>query len=209
MLNTWNPLDRYSMFKSRSYNLLPSTNWKYIVSPSIAPLTSKVKSSFGKTGIMNWLPDKSCISVVPPTIKLSEVNATIYAFGLVMGKEKYASELKSNDILIPNPPIKGCGKSHDKLKSEPEQFNSAELAITGSWPLAVNEFGPAKLKSRSYSELPSTNWKVNASPADAPSTSGVDVSSPQTESDCWPPIKISDATDALPTTNPSGEKATM
>ena len=39
--------------------------------------------------------------------------------------------------------------------SESEQFRVAELAITGNVPLATNELGPAKLKSRSYNELPS------------------------------------------------------
>ena len=67
---------------------------------------------------------------------------------------------------------------------------------------------PAKDKSTSYKELPSTNWKYNSSPDTAPSNSGVDVSSPQTASDCWPPTKSSKDREALPRINPEEFNAT-
>ena len=37
------------------------------------------------------------------------------------------------------------------------QFNSAEAPITGYCPLPTNEFTPAKVKFKSYRELPSTS----------------------------------------------------
>ena len=68
---------------------------------------------------------------------------------------------------------------------------------------------PAKVKSKSYNDVPSTNLKIIDSPGNAPSVRGVAVSSPQTAKDCWPPIKSAEATDELPTINPSGEMATI
>ena len=61
----------------------------------------------------------------------------------------------------------------------------------------------------SYNENPSTSWKLIASPAKAPSNSGVPVSSPQTAKDCWPPCKSSAAKDALPTNIPELDVATI